>query len=274
MKISLVINTDTRPVCNQFEGMWKGVRSRDFLTHGVRNKKAFFNGFDIETIVHCDEHEPLTPEQYEELHSLCDCLVIRKHSKYYRGANPFNAFNDISYIQALSMSRGTHVVHVDQDMAMFTADGSIVEWMAYEIDNGPWRAVSYPSVNSPAPAHAPEYGNKWWCSTRFFMVKREELDFTTLERAVMQNDWFYNAFDRPPRINPWLEQFLGVMLGYKVLYPSPDVDRWCVFPWMTYRDGLLEKMGNLPYSEIAAAIHRCGGAGAFYDGVSHELLGI
>ncbi len=273
--ISVVLNVDTRPVRSAFQGLHKGVSSRDFLrTPGLLNKRNFFKDHDIELIVFVDEHSSLTEGEWYDLNTHADCVVVRKHRKYYRGAEPFSAFNDVNYLQALSMARGTHVAHFDQDMAAFSHNSRIIDWMLDEVDSGKHKFVSYPSVNFPAPCHAPEYQNKWWASTRFFLCKRETLDFTALERAIRDPQWCYEAYDRPPRENPWTEQFLGIMANYSVIYPEPKLGLWAVFPWMTYKDGTMEKLNAMPYEEVAAAINRAGGAGAFYDGVDVNLMGL
>lgn len=271
--ISIVINADTRPVRNEFGGMFNGVRSRDFIGRSaLENKRKFFSGFDAELIVHIDEHEPLTNEQYSALHELCDCVVVRKHSKYYRGANPFGSFNDVSYLQALSMARGTHVAHFDQDMVASTSDDSIVNWMFDTVDSGEKKFVCYPSTCSPAPCHAPEYNNQWWVSTRFFFCRRESLELDVLERAIREPQWLYETVSRPPRENNWTEGFLGVMSGHSVIYPKPEIDRWAIFPWMSYRDGLMDKINAMSHGGVADLIHRAGGDGVFYDGVDANLL--
>lgn len=273
--ISVIINVDTRPVRLEFQGLKQGVSSRDFLVEGVRNKKKFFQTRpDTEFIVFVDEHEPLTNEQYSKLHAIADCVVVRRHSKRYREADPFHKFNDINYIQALAMARGEYIAHFDQDMAAFCANGSTIDWMINVLNKGEYRYISYPSANSPHPCAAPEYEGKFWASTRFFMCKREEFKFDVLEQAIREPEWFYEAYDRPPRINPWTEQFLGIMADYKVLYPHVDLDQWMVFPWMTYRDGTLEKLNSMPHLDVANAVRRAGGEGVFYDGVDVNLLGI
>lgn len=273
--ISCVLNVDTRPVSLEFQGMHKGVRSRDFLgTAGLLNKRNFFKGHDIELIVFLDEHEPLTEAEYYALHTHADCVVIRKHSKYYRGANPFHKFNDISYIQALSMARGDVVAHFDGDMAAFCADSSPIDWMLDEVGSGRHKFVCYPSRCSPAPCEAPAYQNKWWASTRFFVCQRESIDITALEHAIREPEWAYATYDRPPVINPWTEAFLGIMANYSVLYPPPNIASWAVFPWMTYKEGTMEKLNAMPYPEIAAAINRAGGDGVFWDGVDVNLMAL
>lgn len=273
-RISLVINVDSRAPFNKFEGMRKGVRSRDFLRSGILNKKSFFKNVEVETIVHLDLHEDISDLDMKFLKDESDCLVVRKHSKFYRNANPFNGFNDVSYIQALSMCRSDWVCHMDGDMAAFSRDGSVIEWMMDEVDSGRTSFVSYPSESFPGPCHAPEYCGKWWVSTRFFFGKRESLDFTILERSIRDPQWFYSTYDRPPRENPWLEQMLGILVNYKVVYPRPDLSKWVVFPWMSYYDGLLEKLNSMSYDDVEAAIMRAGGTGIFHDGVDCNLLGV
>jgi len=274
-KISIIFNADTRPVCSEFQGLHKGVRSRDFIGRAsLLNKRTFFREFDTELIAFIDEHEPLTHEQYDTLHELCDCVVVRKHSRHYRGWEPFGPFNDINYLQALSMARGEFVAHFDQDMAAFAFDRCPVVWMVDEVASGRHKFVCYPSPCSPAPCHAPEYENKWWASTRFFMCKRETLDFTVLERAIREPQWLYSTFDRPPRENPWMEQFLGILAGYSVIYPPVDLSSWAVFPWMIYRDGALEALNAMPYEAVRWCIEKAGGPGVFYDGADVNLMGI
>lgn len=271
--VSLVLNCDTRPAHLEFQGLTKGPRSRDFIgREALESKRKFFDGFDIELIAHIDEHEPLTHEQYDVLHELCDCVVIRKHTKHYRGNNPCNGFNDINYLQALSMARGQYVAHFDQDMFCYAADRTPVEMMLDEVNSGRHKIVCYPSNNSPHPCHAPEYEGRFWASTRFFFCKRETLDFTVLEHAIREPQWLYENFSRPPRECPWTEQFLGIMAGYSVLYPKPEIDKYVICPWMSYRDGTLDKLAEMPYGAIANAFYKAGGAGLFWDGVSSEQL--
>ncbi len=275
MKISVAFNADTRPVCPEFQGLHKGVRSRDFIGRAaLENKRRFFDGFDIELIAFIDEHESLTHEQYDTLHELCDCVVVRKHSRYYRGYNPFNAFNDVSYLQCMAMARGDIICHLDQDMFAYRSSRAPIDWMVNEVVSGLHKFVSYPSQNSPAPCHAPEYENKWWISTRFFLCLRESIDFTVLERAIREPQWLYETYDRPPRENPWTEQFLGIMAGYSVIYPPVDLRSWAVFPWMNYADGAIAKLNSMQPEEVFYAIEKAGGPGVFYDGADVNLMGI
>jgi len=271
--ISIVLNADTRPVDLEFQGLTKGPRSRDFISRSaLENKRKFFEGFDIEMIVHLDEHEPLSHEQYDVLHELCDAVVVRKHTRHYRDCDPFNGFNDINYLQALSMARGSYVAHFDQDMMAFAKDKSAVQMMMAEVDSGRYKFICNPSVNTPHPCHAPEYVGKFWASTRFFFCKRESLDLGALEHAIREPQWLYENYGRPPRENNWTEGFLGVLSNYSVLYPKPEIDSWAIFPWMKYVDGTIDRLSTMPYGQVASLIYKAGGDGIFWDGIDATKL--
>lgn len=274
-RISIILNTDSRPVNPEFTGMWNGVRSRDFLERpNLENKLKFFDGFDVELIVFLDRHEDLTHEQYDTLHSMADCLVVRKHSRYYRGADPFSAFNDVNYLQAFSMARSNMIAHFDHDVAAFRSEKSVVDGLVDEVESGRHKFVCYPSPQSPHPCDAPSYQNQWWASTRFFLTKRDTLILDDLERAIRDNEWFYAKYGRPNVVNPWTESMISQMAGYSVLYPPVDLDKWAVFPWKQYDDGMLQMLNNMPHAAIADALRRAGGCGIFWDGVESRLLGV
>lgn len=273
--LSLLINADTRPVHPSFEGMHKGVRSRDFIGRAaIEGKRKFFEGFDCEVIVHIDEHEPLTHEQYDVLHECCDVVVVRKHSKSYRGNDPFYPFNDVNYLQTFAMARCDLVAHFDQDVTAFAADGAPARWMVDEIISGKTKFISYPSKNHPHPVHAPDHLGMFWASTRFFLCHRDSIKLDVLEHAIREPQWLYENYSRPPQESPWTEQFLAVMNNYEVTYPKPDIDHWAIFPWMSYEDGLLDRMASLPYGDIASGIYRAGGEGIFHDGIDSRLTGL
>ena len=66
-KISIVINLDTRPGFLEAEStinsatLGGGTKSTDFFTHGVENKRTFFEGagFDVDVTLWIDVHDPL-----------------------------------------------------------------------------------------------------------------------------------------------------------------------------------------------------------------------
>lgn len=60
--------------------MFSGVSNWDFWTEGVFNKIKFFDGYDIETIIHADKHKTPPTEVINEILSYSDTLIIRKHT--------------------------------------------------------------------------------------------------------------------------------------------------------------------------------------------------
>ncbi len=274
-RISIILNTDSRPTNREFTGMWNGVRSRDFFGRpNLENKLKFFEGFDVELIVFLDRHEDLSHEEYDTLHSLADCLVVRKHSRDYRGANPFSAFNDVNYLQAFSQARSNIVAHFDHDVAAFRADKSDVDKLLEVVESDKSKFVCYPSPQSPHPCEAPNYQNQWWASTRFFICKRDTLILDDLERGIRDNEWLYAKYGRPHVVNPWTEAMICQMAGYSVLYPPVDLDRWAVFPWKQYDDGVLQRLNDMPHHQVADALRRAGGWGIFWDGAESRLMNL
>lgn len=273
--ISVLINMDTRPVHPEFQGMWNGVRSRDFISAAaIINKRKFFEGYPIEICCHVDCHEDLTNKEFDVLYAHADAVTVRRHSKHYRGFEPFNAFNDVNYLQTFAMARGDYVAHFDQDVAAFKGSKDVLDWMFEQIDSGAYKFVCYPSPHSPHPCVAPNYEGKFWASTRFFLTKRDSIKLDDLERAIRDNKWFFEKYGTPPVVNPWTEAFLSQMNDWSVIYPPVVLHQWAVFPWTRYKDGTLEKMNGLSYPQIHAALERAGGSGIFWDGCNSDLLGI
>lgn len=272
-RVSIILNADTRPVCPEFQGMWNGVRSRDFISAAnLINKRKFFEGYETELIVFIDEHEPLTQSEYDALHQHCDCLVVRKHSKYYRGNDPFGPFNDVNYWQAFAMCRSDYIAHFDQDVVAFKRSKDVLDWMFDEIDSGRHKFVCYPSPHSPDPCVNEKYQGKFWASTRFFLAKRDAIKLDDLERGIRDNTWFFEKYGTPPVVNPWTESFLSQMNGFSVIYPPVALHQWAVFPWAKYIDGTIEKMNGMEYAQIHAALERAGGSGIFWDGADSSLM--
>lgn len=254
--------------------MFNGCKSLDFFTHGLENKWRFFDGFDIERIVYVDVHEPLPDVLMHMLADTCDRLVLSKHSKYYRGAEPFGPFNDVNYLHALALTRGEIVVHFDQDVAAYAKGPSHVGELLSYVTDGTFNFVSLPSPCSPDPVRDDSFGGKWWCSTRFFMCRRERIDLTALEHAIRDPQWAYETYGRPPREHGWTEHLLPLIAGYGTFYPPVDFSKLCIFPWSKYKAGTLEKLNNMEFHEITAAMYRAGGAGALYDGIDANLLNL
>ena len=240
-KISVIINADTRPERLNESGLSKGVVSRDFLTEGVINKINFFKGFDIETILFIDEHEPIPLPIYEQLLQLCNTVVIRKHTSEH-------SFNDYNYISAFALARGEYICHFDQDTAAFTHSPAFIDGLIELTEK--YAFVSYPSYWSPNAVSDPSFEGRMWASTRFFICKREVINISTLSRCIKNPDWAYSTFDNPPRKCPWTEHFLTLTNSNSVFYPPIDNARGTVFSWGSYRNGLLAELNRKSYPEI------------------------
>lgn len=269
--ISIVINCDTRDGFDSkessVEDMFKGTRSLDFLTDGVINKINFFKDHIKEVILFIDEHNPVPHRIIDQIRPFVDKLVISKHSKHYRGNEPFSGFNDINYLHALSLCRGDYVAHFDQDVAAFSSGPDVIDDLLAMLQTRNF--VSLPSACSPDPVYDPSFGGKWWASTRFFMCNREKIDLTALEHAIRDYQWAYKTYGTPLRQHPWTEHFLTLIAGYSVHYPPIEIDRWAVFPWNRYKVGTLAKLNAMQYGEVASKLHP---VGLPYDGVDASLL--
>lgn len=270
--LSIVINADTRPPREEHQGLFAGTVSRDYLVDGLLNKKKFFQGFDCEFIVFIDEHQKVDALTLDMLREHADTVVLSKHSKHYRGIDPFGPFNDINYLRAFAMARGDTICHFDQDVAAFTSSPNEISALVNLVESGQRKFVSLPSPCSPHPVHDDSFQNKWWASTRFFICKRDAIDLTTLEHAIREPQWAYEVFGTPPRQCPWTEHFLGLMNDFSVYYPPVELDKWAVFPWAKYTQGTLAKLNQLPYGDIAKRLYESGGLP--YDGVDANLLNL
>lgn len=268
--ISVIINVDTRPPRGEHNGLFAGTVSRDFLVDGLINRIKFFKGFDCEFIVFIDEHQKVDALTLDTLREHADTIVLSKHSKHYRGNDPFGPFNDINYLRAFAMARGDTICHFDQDVAAFTSSPNEIAALIHLVESGQKKFVSLPSPCSPHPVHDDSFQNKWWASTRFFICKREAIDLTALEHCIRDPQWAYDVFGTPPRQCPWTEHFLALMNDFSVYYPPIELDKWAVFPWAKYTQGALAKLNQMPYGDIAKRLHESGGLP--YDGVDSNLL--
>ena len=268
--ISVITNVDTRPPRGEHDGLFAGTVSRDYLVDGLLNKKKFFQGFDCEFIIFIDEHQKIDALTLDTLREHADTIVLSKHSKHYRGIDPFGPFNDINYLRAFAMARGDTICHFDQDVAAFTSSPNEIAAILNLVESGQRKFVSLPSSCSPHPVHDDSFQNKWWASTRFFICKRQAIDLTALEHAIREPQWAYEVFGTPPRQHPWTEHFLALMNDFSVYYPPIELDKWAVFPWAKYTQGTLAKLNAMPYGEVAKRLYASGGLP--YDGVDAELL--
>ena len=247
MKISIVINADTRPKRNSADQMLSGVVSEDFLTDGVFNKIKFFDGFDRETIVFIDEHLPVPEKTLEYLRSICDTVIIRKHTNEH-------GFNDLNYMTALFSARGDVIAHFDQDVAAFTPNQDYPNYLLELLNE--WKYVSYPSPFSPNAVTDPAY-NYRWASTRFFMCKRETIDFTECLRCLREYEYFTGKYN-PSRVHPWTEHILGLTANSSVYYPRIELDRGTIFTWGSYEEWTLRRLNELSYDSVKDFVSKRG----------------
>jgi len=266
-KISIVINLDSRPgfMENQTasEKMLGGTRSLDFFTHGVMNKIKFFEGYDLEITVFIDVHEPLPEATEKELLTMqktgiIDNLIFNKHTENYLGTY-YPKWNDLSFLNAMILSRGKYLVHFDSDMAAFVNDKTVIaEWIEW-LEAGKYDYISYPSPWSPSP----DVDKSWdyfWASTRFFICKRDMIDYTEIMKCLSDSDYLYSKYGEKYRRCPWLEHILGIITGPdKVFYPPIQPDRYFIFSWSAYKSSILSKLNNATFNEIQKYIIHCGG---------------
>lgn len=251
--ISIVINADTRPERNTQEGLFAGTVNEDFITDGVFNKIKFFEGFDKEVILFVDKHQEIPAATLEYIHSICDTVVIRRHTHEEK-------FNDANYVSALSLCRGDIIAHFDQDVSAFTSSPASVQELINLLRQ--YDYVSYPSNWSPDPVHDPNY-DYFWCSTRFFLCKRETLDFTEIKRCLADMDYLYGKYPASVH-NPWTEHILGLHAKYNgkkkgVYYPRIEGDKLLIWTWGTYEKWTLRRLNELPYQEIIDFVNSKGG---------------
>jgi len=160
MRISIVINVDTRPQRDTFGGSnLMGVCNSDFLIDGVLNKQKFFEGFETETVLFIDEHLPLDANTVAKLRDITDTLVIRKHTEW-------NLYNDDYYIQALSLARGEYIFKFDQDTAAFTSSQEPINYLIGLLEQ--YDYVSYPSHWSPIAITDDSFDYVWASTVLFF----------------------------------------------------------------------------------------------------------
>lgn len=240
--LSICINADTRGERNEQTGLFNGVINLDFLTDGVFNKIKAFAGFDIETIIFVDEHNPVDEKTLAYLRAIADTVVVRKHTHEEK-------FNDKNYVSCLALARGEIVCHFDQDVNIFTSGKEAVQEMIDLLER--YDYVSYPSHCSPNPAHDPNY-DYYWCSTRFFMCKRKTLDITEIEKCLADMDYLYGKYPASVK-NPWTEHILALISKYTgkgVYYPPIDYNKLMIFTWDNYETYTLRRLNEQSYNEV------------------------
>lgn len=244
MKISLVINIDNRPVNHKFTGVnLGGCVDDDFIIDGILNKQKFLYGFEYETIIHLDKHTDVSYETIQKLQEISDTLIVRKHTSEH-------GFNCNNYIRALEAASGDTIIHFDADTVAFSSSYDETKKYIDLLNNH--TVVSYPHWFSPNPDVNDNY-DYWWASTRMFMCKRETLDLSEIKKCLSDNDYMYSTYPASVR-NPWFEHSLGLLAKYRgngVFYPPLDYSETIVFSWGSYESGLLKKLNNMSYQEVA-----------------------
>lgn len=254
--LSIVINVDTRPERQEQTGMFSGVVDRDFLDEGIHNKKKFFEGFDFETIVFLDLHEDIDEKQWDYLRKEVDTLVIRKHNKKFQDQTEYPAFNDLNYLNALSMARGDYIFHFDGDCAAFTSSPESVNYIINLLEG--YDYVSYPSYWSPNPVIDESFSGNYWVSTRFFACKRSALDFTEIMKCQLDYDYWRTKYPRT-RLCHWTEHILQSISKNGVYYPPIEADKYLIFVWESYEKWTLRRLNDLPYEEVLKWVMSKGG---------------
>lgn len=245
MKICIIINADTRRGCEAdcstvgdfAPGSLQGVRSLDLLTEGVVAASRFFAGHPHEIILTIDEHEPLSEAPRNVLNGLCLAGVLARWEISPKDRSRPH-WNDHLYLDSLRLVSpdATHVVHIDQDTALFRGPScDIVQRYLGWLD-GEFRYVCQPFNGGDPMQHA---------STRFFICRRETLDFEEIERRIPEG--------------PCLEHVLGRIAGKgEVLYPDPQPNEYLIISWARYHRGLLKKLNAMPFAEVSALIQSWG----------------
>lgn len=254
MKISICVNLDSRDGFQHpdtvADTMFNGCRSIDFMLEGLENKRAFFKGFHTELVAFIDEHLEITDTKLSKIRDLVDVLVIRKHSNDHLE-------NDWNYWRALAMCSGDIISHFDGDMAAFTASPEPIQQMINWLET--YSYISYPSFWSPNAVTDPRYDYQW-VSTRFFMCKKETIDFTEFRKMLTDYDYMYSEYPASVR-DHWAEHAIGLHAKYKgngVFYPPVDLDQYAIFSWDRYKSGTFKMLNDLPYEKVKEFINQRG----------------
>lgn len=241
MKISIIINLDSRKQNDKADTMFNGTVNWDYWKDGVFNKIQFLKGFLKEVIIYGDVHNQIPIEILNHVYTVCDVVCLRQHTNE-------NSFNDWNYYRALSLASGDYVMHFDQDTAAFTSSPEPIHEMIKLLDK--YAFICYPSHTSPYPAHDDSFEGKFWASTRFFLCKRETLKLDELKKCIENPDWMYQKYGDSPRRCNWTEHFLAKINGNSVFYPAMNLDSYAIFSWASYKAGLLSELNDMNYSEI------------------------
>lgn len=269
MRVSLVINGDTRPGLYRKESsmdkMNEGTRSIDFLIDGVLNKKQFFEDYDHDVTLFIDEHEPLKVADFITIKGLVDDLVMHKHNKHFMDRDYFPDFVGINILNALVQARGDILVHFDWDMAAFRhPDCRVIDQWIEWLMEGKYDYISYPSPWSPSPTDCGPRWGYFWASSRFFMCKRDTIDYTELLKCISDADYMYAKYPYAEQYRKcsWLEHAQGIVVGPNRVFYPPMLTEYMIFSWARYYEGLLNKLNMLHYNHVMNYVFgKCGGIG-------------
>jgi len=246
-------------------------RSIDYLIDGIINKIKFLDNYEKEVIVYVDQHEILPDYVKQFLFSMIEnkrihSLVINSHREYYKDFSYYPKHNDISYLQALAMARGEYIMHFDADVAAFVKDRATIDNWLQMLINDTYDYISYPSHWSPKAVDDPRYDYRW-VSTRFFMCKKDVIDYTEIDKCLRDSDYLYSKYGTENSAkSPWMEHILG-LISYgenfvtpdRVYYPPIDNDKYLIFSWGSYRKGTLDKLNNMEYNSVKQFVETNGG---------------
>lgn len=265
-EISIAINVDSRP--GFLNGGEDGkTRSADFFTHGVKNKRKFFEGHDMEVVLYIDLIEQLPDTLWNELKDMSekaeiDNVIVARHNETYCGER-FLKWQCINFLHAMIQARGKYLVHFDGDMAAFRKQNSNVVSRFLSYLNKDFDFVSYPSPFSPGPLPPGKESDGmpnpyWWASTRFFICKREFIDYTEIVKCLRDGDYLQSRYGKTGW--PWLEHVLGMMARGRVIYPKLEPEDHLIFSWSHYESGVLPKLNDMNYQDVLSyVVKTCGG---------------
>lgn len=266
MRISVVINADTRP--GIFEGSSQqgphgnGTRSVDYLREGIDNKLNFFRGYEVESHLYVDVHEQVPKDVMWDMSQKVDNLTLHKHVEYFEEKHYFTKHIDLNILGAISAARGDYLVHFDWDMAAFRKDNSKVidRWIKL-LEGGKYDYVSYPSRATPRAVDDKDFAYDW-ASSRFFICKRGLIDVTEIMNCLTDTEYLFNRYAPKNSVRKcgWLEHVQGMMAGAgRVFYPPIQYDDHVIFSWSKYINGLFGSLNELEYDRVRQYVLRCGG---------------
>jgi hypothetical protein len=258
-----VINGDTRP--GVFDPGHVGETrtiSIDYLKEGVDNKLNFFRGYEIESYLYVDIHEPLGKEDLWDISQRVDDLILHKHNESYQDKDYFTGHIDLNILNVLIQARGDYVAHFDWDMAAFRKNGSNVidTWIGW-LKEGRYDYICYPSKFSPRTVNDPSFTYDW-ASSRFFLCKRDTLDHTEILKCLNDSKYLFNTYaPEDTRKCYWLEHIQGMMAGKgKVFYPPMQIGDHMIFSWYNkYFNGVFGALNKMSYGEVVRYVQSCSG---------------